>query len=125
MDKPIKIFFCGIACTVLIAAAGFANTYRLESKLHQLELECVEQGKRDNKFGNLATLLCDAESLVNSSGTSKGVQAQIVQAQHDVWSSKEWPYVLAFLVFLLSAVPWVWYFLLRRIRELKDAIVGK
>jgi len=33
--------------------------------------------------------------------------------------------VIAIGVLVLSAIPYAWYFLLRRIRELRDAIVGK
>jgi hypothetical protein len=68
--------------------------------------------------------VCDAKLLVGNE-EHKGIQAQIVQAQNDVMSSKEWPYSIALLVLLFSAIPWGWYFLLRRVQEIRNVIVGK
>jgi hypothetical protein len=68
--------------------------------------------------------VCDAKSLVGTE-EYKGIQAQIVQAQNDAGSAKEWPYFIALLVLLFSAIPWGWYFLLRRVQEIRNVIVGK
>jgi hypothetical protein len=124
MNSPIKTLFYGIACAALISAAGYSNTFRLESTLHELELECVGQGKLGSKFGEPLTLVCDPESIVNSSGSSNAIQAKIVQIQHEVLSSKEWPYLLALSVFLLFTVPLLWNILFKGIREL-IYVVGK
>jgi|GEM_PF-1588922 hypothetical protein len=112
MNTPIKTFFYGIAYAALIAAAGCSNTFRLESTLHELELECVGQGRLDSKFGEPLQLVCDSESIVNSSGLPNVIQAKIVQTQHDVLLSKEWPYLLSLAVFLLFSTPLLWNFLL-------------
>jgi len=55
----------------------------------------------------------------------KGIQDRIVKAQREASASKQWPYIVAEWILGLSLLPWAWYFLLRRIQELREAIVGK
>ena len=77
---------------------GFANTDRLESKLQNLEAECVEEGKRDKLESGRFKLPCDPESLVDlerNSEPSVGVQARVAAAEREVLASERWPYVLA------------------------------
>jgi hypothetical protein len=128
MDKPAKILLGGTICAAIIAAVGFANTHRLESKLRNLEAECVEEGKGDKLESGRFKLVCDAESLVDlerNSESSVGIQARVAAAKRQVLASESWPYILAAGVLVFSGLPWTWYFLLRRIRELRDAIIGK
>ena len=128
MDKPIKLFLGGVICAAIIAAVGFANTHRLESKVRNLEAECVEEDKRENKLepGERGWRnICDAEQLARFSEALVGSQARLAAAKREVSASERWPYVLAAGVLVFSGVPWAWYFLLRRIRELRDAISGK
>ena len=130
ISKASKIFFAGIVIASFVSAFGFLNTNLHESKVHKLESECAEEWKQDKSklasevalYGG--TLVCDAQSLSSGDG-NVGIQAKIVQAQNEVLSSKEWPYFAALLVLIFSAVPWAWYFLLRRIREVRDAVAGK
>jgi hypothetical protein len=129
MDRPTKILIGGALCAVLVVVGGYGNTYRLESKLRDLEAACIEEGKRETlakTFGGV--LVCDAKSLVRpdrESDPSKGIQSQIVSAQRDVSSSEGWYFGVAAAILILAGIPWSWYFLLRRIRELRDAISGK
>jgi hypothetical protein len=122
MKKPMKIFFYGIACAALIAFAGYTNTFRLESNLRELELKCVGQGRLDDKVVDLERLHCDSESILNSFVRPNAIQAKIVQTQHNILSSKEWPYHFAFSVFLVFALPLLWY-LLRSMRDFIFAVV--
>lgn len=127
MDRSSKIFLGGIICATVIVAIGFANTYRLESKLKKIEVECVTEGKQNKPTINFK-MICDVEDLIGLDRSSEplvGIQADIVAAQRKVWKSKEGPYLAAAVVLVLAGIPWVWYFLLRRIRELRDAIAGK
>ena len=62
---------------------------------------------------------------LDRSSPNVGVQAEIVTTQRAIWRWERWPYAAATLVALLSGLPWAWYFLLRRIRELRDVIAGK
>lgn len=126
MDRPSKIFLGGIICAAFIAAIGFVNTYRLEYKLKQLEADCIKQGvHKESKLD--FQMICDAKDLSWRSDTNAlvGIQASIVATQREVWKYGGWPYLIAAAVLVVSGIPWGWYFLLHRIRELRDAIVGK
>lgn len=119
------MLLAGIGCATIISVASYANIQRLESKLGRLEAQCVEEGEKDTSEWAEFKLVCEAGELMSSGITSVGIQVQIVKTQEEIWSSSEWLFFLAALVLLLSAIPWAWYFLLRRIRELRDAITGK
>ena len=49
----------------------------------------------------------------------------VPDAEAALRASKSWPPVVAAVIAVLSALPWLWYFLLRRIAELRAAIGGK
>jgi hypothetical protein len=57
------------------------------------------------------------------------VQRSLAEKQKEAWAASsepmELPYFIAFGIFLISALPWSWYFVLRRIRELSGAIRGR
>ena len=130
MNQPIKILIMGVLIAALIATAGFLNSYYLESKLHTLESECAhgKSKEKDNHneldFSSYGKLVCDSEEL-RGIGKLKGIQAQILQNQNDIWLSKKWYYSITLLVLIVSAAPLFWYFLLQRIREIRNVIVGK
>ena len=80
--------------------------------------------KRDfSKF----VLICDPEILRAGSrpSDSVGIQAKIIDTQRQGERWFEQATIIAIGVLILSATPYVWYFLLRRVRELRDALVGK
>ena len=56
---------------------------------------------------------------------ARGLQADVRQAQMALLRWQRWPSRIAILGFGLLAVPWTWYFLLQRIRELREAIIGR
>lgn len=93
------------------------------------DLSDEELGRRlHNKYGPARAhgpLVCDAEELSTVEASTGGIQAKIVQAHRAVTSSKRWPLTVALSVLVLSALPWAWYALLRRIGELRAAIGGK
>jgi hypothetical protein len=47
MNKSTKIFLGGVVIAVLVVLGGLANTYRLDSKVKELESMCVKEGKND------------------------------------------------------------------------------
>lgn len=120
MDKPIKILLSGIACAGIIASGQVFYNRWLENQLKQIEAECIiERGER--------TWVCDAEELETVDVKGQGVQTKLVSAYRAVQQEKLFPrfFLIAAFIMVLSALPWLWYFLLRRIRELRDAILGK
>jgi hypothetical protein len=68
-------------------------------------------------------MICDAEELQDVKAV--GLQAAIVEAHRATLGSQHWPLSVALILLCLAAVPWLWYFLLRRIAELRSAIAGK
>lgn len=68
---------------------------------------------------------CDLRSLINR--PSSGLEP----FQRRVWdlryegSEPYWPLWCATILLILAAIPWLWYFLLRRISELRAAISGR
>lgn len=53
------------------------------------------------------------------------IQDQILESQRGGNSWLEGTLTLAIVVTLISTIPYLWYFLLRRVREVRDAVVGK
>ncbi len=71
--------------------------------------------------------VCDPLILQNSLDESKfnSVQAQIVGVMRDGMQWKGNSLIFASAIALFSIIPYFWYFILRRIREVRDAVVGK
>lgn len=129
LEKPTIILVGGALAAALVFGIGKANTYRLEANLRNLQTECIEEGKKETlakSFGGI--LICDPMDLYLSESSKNphvGIQAKVVAAQKDVFGSEKWFLPVAIVLLVMSALPWFWYFLLRRIRELRDAILGK
>lgn len=131
MDKPTKALIGGVICAVLVITGGIANNYWIESKVRSLEAECARplagtdmKPLQSGQHHFVPT--CDFKTLLLlEQGGLQGIQAEIVATQRQTSVSEYWTYIGALAVFLLSAIPWLWYFLLRRIRELREAILGK
>jgi hypothetical protein len=68
-------------------------------------------------------LICDVGELQGPKFV--GLQATMVSAHRATLGSSQWPVPLALILLSVGSVPWFWYFLLRRIAELRSAIGGK
>jgi len=69
-------------------------------------------------------LVCDPETLVTLSANG-GIQKDITDAYFASRTAATDTQVAALVIAFLSAIPWLWYFLLRRVVELRNAIGGK
>jgi hypothetical protein len=115
-----------LGSTVLLAVG--LNTFRLDWQLDQLQAECQEEAARERKkepdFD--FEMICDPSELESS---IMGVQGALATAWHrqNRWntSAQELWLQAGVLIIVLGSLPAVWYFLLRRIRELSAAITGK
>jgi hypothetical protein len=133
LDKPAKILIGGVVIGALTYGLGQWNTHRLEQKVLQLQRTCVAENQaEENKQGPWSALTgifttkatCDPGELAGSND-STGIRGDLAAAERDRqgWVSRaSWS---ALAIAVLSSVPWFWYFFLRRIRELREAIVGK
>jgi hypothetical protein len=173
--RSTKILLAGLGLSVLVLAAGYLNTLRLEKRENALRAECAkpeaahgfdlstavpadlnmdrpwaeitadpifkalgpdDQERARRNYVDRSTVrsvhdgghfvpTCDPRELVSSGLDLIGVQAKLVEADRAVTDSKAWPLTVALAVFVLGALPWAWYALLRRIGELRAAIGGK
>ena len=86
-------------------------------------------------------LVCDPEQLASVSNASArgrrdyriplaGTQKEIADKEaalndEQQYHPMELPYLFALAIVLIAGLPWTWYFLLGRIRELSNAIRGQ
>ena len=133
LDKPTKIIICGIFAGALVYGLGEMNTLRLERRVQELQRVCVAEteaeAKKQGAFSSLANIFsgkatCDPVELARSDGYV-GIQGQLAAAERDALRWANWPTILAIAIWSGCSLPWVWYFFLRRVRELREAIVGK
>ena len=68
-------------------------------------------------------MICDVSELQGLKLV--GLQAKMISAHRATLRFSQWPVPAAFILLIAGAVPWLWYFLLRRIAELRSAIGGK
>jgi hypothetical protein len=131
--KPAKILIAGILVGALAYGLGEMNTLRLERRVQELQRACVAEteaeAKKPGAFSSLTAIFsgkatCDPVELARSEGYT-GVQGQLATAERDVLRWANWPTILAVAILFVCALPWLWYFFLRRVRELREAIVGK
>ena len=133
LDKSTKVLIVGAFAGALTYGLGQVRAHRLERRVQELQTACVAEGEAEAKgqgtFSALANafrgkLQCDPVELAKS-GEHVGIQGQLAVAQRDVWRWSDWPFIVCIAILLACSLPWLWYFLLRRIRELREAITGK
>ena len=128
---PTKIVALGVVLAALVIGGGKLNSHRIELKLRDLQADCHAEARQEDAMSPKSTgghweTICDPEELEDLSlKETVGIQAQQLTALRELQASESWPIPTAIGVLFFSALPWVWYFLLRRIRELHDAITGK
>jgi len=133
LDKPTKVLIGGIFAGVLVYGIGELNTKRLERRVEELQKVCVAEqqteAKNQGTFSALTSIFtakptCDPVELAKSSGYV-GVQGQLAAAEQELIRWDNWAPIAAISLAIVGSLPWWWYFLLRRIRELREAITGK
>ncbi len=151
MDKPTKALILGVVVGALAAGVGLTNSHRLERKLQELQTSCVAEHEKEAKTpgGSSAVPppppgfvleekeaktpgqaidfkpICDPVELGRFNGKLVGTQEELASAQHELWQWEQWPISVGLPITVFFALPWVWYFLLRRVRELREALIGK
>jgi hypothetical protein len=126
VDKHLKLFLGAVIFTSIILILGLVISSQLETKIKNLEVECAKKDQRE--ITTSFTPICDVKTLIELERESDGLggtQALIVTTHRHLQKAKTWPYLLSIGVLVLTGLPWAWYFLLRRIRELRNAIAGK
>ncbi len=122
MTISTKLLIGGASLAALIFLAGVAGSEWSKSRVSVLIEECKVEPP--DTFGGL--MVCDLPTLqLGRRSDLVGVQAEIVNADRNVSFYFELGTVLALVVLALSTVPFGWYFLLDRLREVRDALTGK
>jgi hypothetical protein len=131
MQLPTKLVLVGLSLAALIGLLGWLNQLRLEANLRSAEEKC-EQVNRINagKQGMAGDrVVCDASELspvLDPFFNPPGVQGEVVAAQRALWKHSSDAFAIAAVcVFIFFALPWCWYFPLRRLREVSDALRGR
>ena len=133
LDKPTKVLIGGIVTSALVYGAGELNTHRLEQKVQRLQQACIaEQNAAEKKQDALSALAriftfkpsCDPAELARSAGYT-AVQEQLGTTERELLHWDSWCLIAATGIAVMSCLPWLWYFFLRRIRELREAIGGR
>jgi hypothetical protein len=130
MDRQTKYLWMGITLAVLVLLGGYLTSIYDNSQLSSLVEKCKTETTKSPKGPWLeyqkAPLVCDPDTL-SKLGVDDvvGIQKQIVESLSTSGRTFNDARVIALFIFLLFGLPYAWYFLLRRIRELRDAFAGK
>jgi hypothetical protein len=140
MNKQTKYLVLGAISAMLILLGGYLTSIYEKSYLTSLNTQfssLAEKCKAETaniplwarspegpwtKYQKVP-VFCDSQVFAKLGGEE--IQKQIDESQSTPDSTFNSAKIIALFVFLLFGAPYAWYFLLRRIRELKDAIAGK
>ena len=146
MDKTLKFFVVGVAIAAGVAAScpiinGITAAQRpakiasLESAVAALKTKCEsippDTTPAPGWPNDPLYPICDPKVLaIEDLSHSTSIQKEMALKQNEIYNEQQshptkLPYFIALFIVLISGIPWSWYFLLRRIRELSDAIRGK
>jgi len=119
MEKPTKILLIGLAASVLIFGAGYFVSSRAEAKRAELASECESTAPLPERT-SIITFddLIPHRKPVCSPTELDSIREQRNFANNSFLVSAS----IAFFVFVICVMPYSWYFMLRRIRELRDAL---
>jgi hypothetical protein len=134
---------------MLVAAIGIGNTYRLERRVESLTAACIAEDTAMRAKASASTearsftfeelqrggwekigIGCDPKTLVELGSRVEPVDVQrdLVDAQQALDTARanrrDW-LILGIAIAVILGLPWLWYFLLDRIKELRHAITGK
>lgn len=133
LSTPTLFVVIGIIISLIIVLLGEFYSYALNQEIKVLVEQCVRENEQNKQihagtWRGRADLICDPEDLRGFAVSSKNadsIQAKIASKQLKAKYSKDEFIPFACVVLFLSALPWMWYFLLRRIEELRISIIGK
>jgi hypothetical protein len=127
MEKSAKIFLLGCVLGTAMVGYGYIKEDREKENLTSLVARCESEKLVTPKGPWLkyqeAPLVCEPEALMKlTDWTPVGVQREIVESASKQGAALDSSIIAALGLVLLFALPYLWYFLLRRIRELSSAI---
>lgn len=124
LQAQTKFLIVGMSLSIIAFGLGQYHLYDLRMQREELVAACNSLPR--NAFGDQP--ICDPYELYLGNGyenPSSGIQGQIVSTQEKLFDRNEWAEGVPFGVLIISLVPWFWYFLLQRVKELSNAIRGE
>jgi hypothetical protein len=118
-----RFAIASLIAAAIVFAAGTLNTWRLEWRADQLQARCEATYR--------GSILCYPDGLGRETRedhpTAGLMEASdnIYLAAYDAQHSRRWPKLTALAIVIAGCLPWTWYFLLRRLAEVRAAIGGK
>lgn len=130
MDTPTKALLIGATLAATVCGVGYVHSRNGQADLVRLEAQCQREiqnaSTAEKELGFV--LECKGATLANSASSLESMvdlQANLASAYQAAQSGLRVFYPIAAAIVITSAIPWLWYFLLRRLRELREAVVGK
>lgn len=122
MRRPANILIVGCCVSAAAYGLGLWNTHRLAQRevlvAAMMQARCRVFMAGDQAIDN------PAEWCADNLDQSPRWQGVVDQAHAAVDQSRVWGLRLALTVLALSAAPWLWYALLRRLAEVRTALGG-
>lgn len=123
-----RLLAVGAVAAVLIFSAGYSLETYEKSRLPDLMLKCksVPSATESWEPPEVKAERCNPALLAKlDPGKLSSLQREIVDAQSWERQAAVSTLPIAIVVFIILALPFAWYFLLDRVRELRHAITGK
>src|SRR5437867_8102943 len=129
MTPPSKLFALGLLASLICLGAGRIVVMQTSSHLRSLVGACHAESEKAQHSNSTIPwekdpLVCDPQELAVVSAPV-GIQAQIASTYKRLSTYTAWAWLIPSFIVAVSAVPFLCDFLLRRIRELRGAIVRR
>jgi hypothetical protein len=146
MKRSTMIFTVGVLLAMVISGAAFLLSQYKKKALSEAVTACLKWGSDQPLYDPKAVpwkpppgdMVCDPQDLVNvipaipalqpgatldKPDIGYGYQLEVAAAQRGLFDPIDW-FIGAAILAIASAVPWFWYFMLRRLAEVRAAIGG-
>ena len=131
MERGARPLLISAAIAAAMAIAGFGASARLQANLDSAVATCKADKRpafTDPKTGEqigVGEMICDPiEYYSHMDDPWVSPQKEIRDAIRAKWSQPDWLFVVAVVVMAIGALPYAWYFLLLRLKEVREALTG-
>lgn len=123
LSNPVKALAIGVLLAIAVFIGGQFRALTARKQLKALETQCSEEASHE-KIPAGFEMDCTAASL-RSDTNLVGTQSEIKKRDRQIQTITNENAFFGGLIFALFSVPWLWYFLLARIKEFREAAIGR